>query len=58
MTVRKGWLACQELPMALRLCGATLAILVLLSSSAGCGRKGPLKPLKQRSPAYTLDTSR
>jgi hypothetical protein len=58
MTVRKGRLACQELPMVLRLYGATLAILILLSGSAGCGRKGPLKPLKQRSPAHTFDTSR
>ncbi len=33
-----------------RRCSLTILALILIVSSGGCGRKGPLKPLKQQPP--------
>ncbi len=37
-----------------RRCSLTILALILIVSSGGCGRKGPLKPLKQQPPVFTL----
>ncbi len=39
-------------------CSIVLLSLILIVSSAGCGRKGPLKPLKPRSPVQISSSAR
>jgi predicted small lipoprotein YifL len=39
-------------PQPLRLLSLILIGMVVLCGSAGCGRKGPLKPLKKEAPSY------
>lgn len=40
--------------MTRQICGVAVLTLMLATSSGGCGRKGPPKPLKQQPPGYTL----
>jgi predicted small lipoprotein YifL len=38
----------------LRVFGIVMLSIVLLYGGAGCGRKGPLKPLKKEAPPYNF----
>jgi predicted small lipoprotein YifL len=42
---------CRYMLQPLRLLSFLLIGMVLLCGSAGCGRKGPLKPLKKEAPS-------
>jgi predicted small lipoprotein YifL len=38
----------------IRVLGIVMISIVLLCGGAGCGRKGPLKPLKKEAPPYNF----
>ena len=38
----------------IRVFGIVMICIVLLCGGAGCGRKGPLKPLKKEAPPYNF----
>jgi hypothetical protein len=52
MMVERDRLINQRLLRVIRFCGMAVLALALVLSSAGCGRKGPLKPLQQRSSTH------
>ena len=45
----------QDMSTLWRRCSVMVLVLILIVGSGGCGRKGPLKPLKQQPPVFTLE---